>query len=485
MSALVKPHKLHVVDVLGNVIGRDQPVMRIDKALDLVSLLDEKNFADNDTVFFDPFCKAGEILFACAYMSCSVKSKHKLMSTEEIYHEIFNSNRYFALAPDERHHRLSLRTFLGNKNSHEEKHNHIIRNGNYLSEIDGKLNKNKFKRELTSMIEYIQKTAGNKRIVAVGNPPYQEADKGFGGSANAVYNHFVETLMDSNKIDEFVVVIPSRWFAAGKGVGKFRDKVLNSKKIKKLRYFSKSKEVFPTVDVLGGVCFFHYSKEHFGDTEFIANKSKSQINISRFDIIPDDPKASEIVTKIMDKHHERWVSDSAWARKPFGLSTDWFKRNKECNKGHPQAIKCYSKGKKIKYITRDSITKNLDKVYYYKAVIPRAYAPGSKTGVRRVTLPVDQFFILDRDEITTETYTVVDYFKKKSDAEQFMRYLQTDFARYLLGLRKITQDIPRDRWAWVPYMDVNKDWTDETLFEHFELTDDEIKNIRKKVKEWS
>ena len=147
MSALIKPHKLHVVDVLGNVIGRDQPVMRIDKALELVSLLAEENFTDNNTVFFDPFCKAGEILFACAYTSCSVKSKCKLMSTEEIYREIFASNRYFALAPDERHHRLSLRTFLGNKNSHSQRYNHIIKNGNYLSEIDGTLDKNKFNKD--------------------------------------------------------------------------------------------------------------------------------------------------------------------------------------------------------------------------------------------------------------------------------------------------------------------------------------------------
>jgi len=157
MSALVKPHKLHVVDVLGNVIGRDQPVMRLDKALELVSLLAAETFADDNIVFFDPFCKDGEILFACAYTSCAMKSKRELMSIAEIYHEIFAANRYFALAPDERHHRLSLRTFLGNKNSHDNKHNHIIRNGNYLSEIDGKLDKNKFKQEFADMIEYIKK----------------------------------------------------------------------------------------------------------------------------------------------------------------------------------------------------------------------------------------------------------------------------------------------------------------------------------------
>jgi len=63
--------------------------------------------------------------------------------------------------------------------------------------------------------------------------------------------------------------------------------------------------------------------------------------------------------------------------------------------------------------------------------------------------------------------------------------LKTDFARYLLGLRKITQDLPANRWSWVPYVDVSKKWTDEELFKLFKLTKDEQAHIRKKVRDWS
>ena len=87
--------------------------------------------------------------------------------------------------------------------------------------------------------------------------------------------------------------------------------------------------------------------------------------------------------------------------------------------------------------------------------------------------------------ILTETYMVVDAFKTIQSANNFAKYLGTDFSRYLLGLRKITQHIPADRWCWVPYMDNSRAWTDKELFEYFSLTEEEQKHIKKKVEEWS
>lgn len=218
----------HVVDILGNVVGRDQQIMTMEKARDLVSLLDKNDFIDEKVVFFDPFCKAGEVLLACAFSSCWHKSSldGKPLALEQVKKELYESNRYFGLSPDERHHKLSLRTFLGNTNSHSEKYNQIIRNGNYLSEIDGRLDHDKFKGEFYKMLDYINSSSKPRKVIAVGNRPYQESDGGAGGSAKPIYNFFVETLMSSNVIDEFVLVIPARWFSAGKGLDTFRKKIM-------------------------------------------------------------------------------------------------------------------------------------------------------------------------------------------------------------------------------------------------------------------
>ncbi|MDD4974384.1 MAG: Eco57I restriction-modification methylase domain-containing protein [Bacteriovorax sp.] len=471
----------HVVDILGNVNGRDQPIMLMEKAIELISLLGEEILSDDEIVFFDPFCKAGEILLACAYSSCLAKSKRKILSLDEIQNELYKSNRYFALAPDERHHRLSLRTFLGNTHSHDMQFNHIIRDGHYLSEIDGRLDRDKFEKEFSSMIEYIKSTSKKKKIIAIGNPPYQESDGGFGGSATAVYNFFTEALMDSADISEVVLVIPSRWFTTGKGATAFRERVMKSKTIKTIQHFEHSQKVFPTVDVQGGVCFFHHKAEYNGDVEFIENSVSSMVNLSSAEIILDDPRGYGLIEKVKKNWKGEFVSKDAWPVRPFGIRTFYFDRTEALSEKHADAIPCFTKRRKIQYANIKDIHKNLDKIEEWKVAVPKAYAPGT----RRVTLPVSQFFIIPKGFITTETYNVVGCFKKKSEAENFQAYLSTNFARYFLGLRKVTQDIYKSQWSWVPLMDVTQKWTDDQLYKLFKITKEEQEHIKKKLQEWS
>lgn len=470
----------HVVDILGNVRGRDQPIMLIKKATELVSYLDKEVFCDDDVVFFDPFCKAGEILLSCAYLSAKYSSEKdtKLFNVETIQNDLFVSGRYFALSPDERHHKISLRTFLGNEHSHNPKYTHIIKNGNYLSEVDGTLNKEKFKMEFESMIDYIKKTSGKNKIIAIGNPPYQEDDDGDSSGASPIYQFFVETLIDSGHVDQFVFVIPARWFSAGKGLLNFRKRIMESNQVVRIQYFEKAEKVFPTVQVKGGVCFLHWKKSYNGKPVFAYGDSSAAIDLSQYDIIPDDPISTPIVDKVL-KQSLNFVSSVAQSRKVFGLATNHFE-NKVTSEGKNK-IKVYTTGRKIHFINRDEITKNPEMIDLYKVAIPKAYGKG----MRRCTLPKEHIFIIEKGEISTETYNIVGCFKGRAEALRFQAYLQTDFSRFLLGLRKLTQDIPKDRWNWVPLMDTSKTWTDEELFKHFKLTKAEQDHIKSKVKEWS
>lgn len=482
MSTLALKPNAHVVDVLGNVIGRDQPIMRMEKALEMVSHLGKEVFADENVIFFDPFCKAGELLLACAFHSCWAKTKGKehLLDIDTVFKEIYESNRYFGLAPDERHHKLSTRTFLGNAYSHDEKFNHVIRDGHYVSEEDGTLDRERFEKEFASMIEYIIKRSGNKKIVSIGNPPYQESDGGHGASATMVYPFFTEKLIDTKDISEFLLVIPSRWFSGGKNLNKFREKIINSKQVKTIRYFQKSEELFPTVQIKGGICFLHWSSEHNGDPTFIDGNQIKEFDLSKHNIITDDPDSDLIISKITNIA-KKFVSNIAWPRKPFGLATNYFNTNNALKEKDKNSIPCYKQGRKMDFADRRDISKNIDQIDFYKVAIPKAYGKG----MRRCTLPVQHIFIIPKGEITTETYNIVGSFKTKSEALRFQTYLQTDFARYLLGLRKLTQDIPRDRWQWVPLLDMKTEWNDEMLFEYFGLTKKEQTHIKKKVQEWS
>ena len=483
MSAALKIEYIqpHVIDILGSTKGRDQPIMKMDKAVQLVQCLDKEVLTSDEYVFLDPFCKAGEILLATALVSVLYKKDKKIVSQEEVAKELYKNNRYFGIAPDERHFYLSRRTFYGNEKSHQVNDKHNIRNGAYLSEIDGRLNKDKFQKELKNMLEYIKETTGNKKIIAVGNPPYQEEDGGHGRSSKPIYNIFIENLMESEHINQFILVIPARWFSGGKGLDKFRSKIINSKKVKTLRYFENPHYIFPTVEIRGGICFFHWDTKNSIKKTCLSNGLRTKrVDLSTYDTIVPHIEAYSILEKVLKKN-SKFLDEVVWPRKPFGIEGNYFKKNKNYSHG---SIECLCEGKKIKKISKEIILKNREKIYDYKVVLPEASGGGK--GKRDKILPKPKhFFILKKNQVSTETYSVAGSFKTLDSAENFLLYLQTYFSRFLLGLKKPTQHANKKTFAWVPLMDMQTKWTDKKLFKYFGITKHEEEYIKNKVKHWT
>ncbi len=333
------------------------------------------------------------------------------------------------------------------------------------------------------MLEFIKEKSGNKNIIAIGNPPYQESDGGHGKSAQNIYQHFVDQLHSNVNINKILVVIPSRWFAGGKGLDTFRSSMQHTPHLSKIKNFSNANDVFPSVDINGGVCFIYLDKDHQGDTRFTDKKNLIDINLREFDIIPDDPKAFSLLKKIQSKWGAKYVGEVAWARKPFGISTDFFNKHEEAATSSKSSIRCMSRNRIIKYVDIKHIKKNIDKINHWKVSVPKAV--GGSKGKRRSTIPLNQFILIEPGMITTETYNIIDTFKNKQEAINFIKYLKTDFVRYLVGLRKITQDLPANRWNWIPYLDMSRVWCENDIYDFFKISKDEIINIKTKIQEWS
>ena len=478
-------HLPHVIDVFGNIKGRDQPIMRLTQAVDMVSLLDSGVFTSDEYVFFDPFCKSGEILLASVLVSLQHKLKQNLikLNTDKIHREMFESNKYFAMAPDERHYRLSLRTFYGNEKSHNPNFTQNIKNANYLSELDGKLNENKFNKELEIMINYIKDTSRNKKIIAIGNPPYQEDTQGYGKQARPIYNLLIETIM--KKVDQFLLVIPARWFSGGMGLDHFRRKFIKSRKIKYIKFFENSAHVFPTVDIRGGVCYLLYDhKQNNQKTIFEVDSTKHKAFTDKYDIIVPREIDHKIIEKICKKAN-KFLSEIVWPLDAFDLPSNYFDKQSnrlKITEDKSDIIECFSKFKKIYKIPISSISKNKDKINEYKIAFPKAVGGGK--GQRDKVLPKpDHFFIMKPGQVSTFSYGIAGSFKNLQIAQNFMSFLQTDFARFLLGLRKLTQDMSQKNFQWIPQMAWNKKWTDQDLFKHFNINEEEKKHIKERVKQ--
>lgn len=89
-------------------------------------------------------------------------------------------------------------------------------------------------------------------------------DGGAGVSAKPVYNEFVNiarTLSPSY----ISMIMPSRWYAGGKGLDVFRDSMLNDKRITSLFDYFDATDIFPKIDLSGGVCYFLWSTTHNND----------------------------------------------------------------------------------------------------------------------------------------------------------------------------------------------------------------------------
>lgn len=85
--------------------------------------------------------------------------------------------------------------------------------------------------------------------------------------------------------------------------------------------------------------------------------------------------------------------------------------------------------------------------------------------------------------ICSETYLVAGSFDSEDEADNFMAYLKTKFARFLLAQIAMTQQISKATFAFVPTQDFTKQWTDEELFKKYKLNSEEIAFINNMIKE--
>jgi site-specific DNA-methyltransferase (adenine-specific) len=313
--------------------------------------------------------------------------------------------------------------------------------------------------------------------VIVGNPPYQLNDGGAQASASPIYHKFVEQAKKMNP-QYLTMIIPSRWFAGGKGLENFRQTMLNDHRIRCLVDFNDAADCFPGVEIKGGVCYFLWDKSYQGDCEItpVLNGERMESmkrDIGKYDVFIRFNGAIPILEKVQAKT-KKTVDEIISSRKPFGFQTSF---NAFSEKPGKNGIKIYAQ-KKEGWIARSKIQIGQELIDSHKVLISKAYNGGYKYPHQILNYSI----LADVPSCCTETYLACGPIKTKKESKNFFKYLTTKFFRFMVLLRKVSQDNPKDRFSFVPMQDFSEPWTDEKLYAKYSLTQEEIAFIESMIR---
>ncbi|MEF9967603.1 MAG: Eco57I restriction-modification methylase domain-containing protein, partial [Longicatena sp.] len=434
-------------------------------ATDMVKLFSDDNFKNllnEKTVMLDIASKIGEFTIAiCRKIKSlgidmnSIKSSIFAIPTSTVAYE-FTRKIYTVLG-------LDIECIASHFTSYDLLELKVIDDdGNKKDEIDyNKIAKILSQNKKLSKI-YLDKGAEEgekmKFEAVVGNPPYQVSDGGAQASARPIYHNFVDIAKSVEPI-KLTMIMPSRWYAGGKGLDEFRNNMINDKHIEQLDDFLHPEEIFPDTNNRGGICYFLWNSDFdnsSSNVNVISHNGSGNINSSfrsmkteKLDIFVRDNVGVEILNKINCDNTTPVMFNYISPRKPFGIESNIVKteRWKKDITAFKEPIMCYGKGKQIGYISSSETILHKEWINKWKVYTPRANNIGTELNDDNLNT-----FVGEPNSICTEAYIVigVELNLDRVSANNLSIYFKTKFVRFLHSISKASHDASRKTYCFIP-----------------------------------
>lgn len=319
----------------------------------------------------------------------------------------------------------------------------------------------------------------------VGNPPYQVMDGGAGVSAKPVYNLFVE-IAKRIRPNYISMIMPSRWFAGGKGLDSFRKDMLSDNRLSHIFDYINAKDCFPSASIGGGVNYILWDSKHKGNcciTTIQGENKDSEIRpLNQFSVFIRYNAAIHIVKKCYSDDNFSSVVNT---RNPFGLSSNV--------RGEKSGELRLISSAGISWLPKNVVSSSNQLLSKYKILTSKVTAEHAgepdKNGQFKI---ISRTEIIGPNEVCTDSYLIIGASENKSIVENEYKYLKTCFTRFLLMLSVSSINLSADKFQFVPNQDFTKqsdiDWSksiseiDQQLYAKYDLSTDEISFIKSMIK---
>ncbi len=339
--------------------------------------------------------------------------------------------------------------------------------------------------------------------VVIGNPPYQEETEGGGRFATPVYHLFMDAAYEV--ADKAVLITPARFlFNAGQTPKAWNAKMLADPHLTVPHYAPNSDELFPGTEIMGGVAVTYRDASRQGEPIGVfsrfaeLNAIHHKVAEATHESITSLEFTSSRSYRYTEHMHEENPAVEALlpSSERYKLVTSAFTlpvfHTEQPNDGL-EYIRMYGLAdtkRAYRWVRRDYIygPESLDK---YKVAIPASRNAGGMLG-DKPALVTGYSLLLKPGTGVTQTFITIGSFDTKAEGEACLKYIQSRFARLMLGILKVTQHNPRSTWKYVPNQDFTSasdiDWTkpipqiNQQLYAKYGLDSEEIAFIEAKIK---
>ena len=354
-----------------------------------------------------------------------------------------------------------------------------------------------------------------KFATVIGNPPYQDNQATQNCTVNrafssAIYPNFFESglILASHYVS---LITPSRWMTkTGQGINEeWVDKMINSDHFITIHDFYDALMCFPNVEIKGGINYSLISPKYKGPCKFVIHRPNSEtvvnatLNNHGAGIVIRDSVALNVYQKVKAVEEalshkdsfETLVGPQHFFDKNGTLTTSWKgysqDQSDEYNVKYYLNKKVESKG--YAWIKKEDIPKNEDVLHWHKVYLSKAFNGGDSFPHQIIGCP----FYGEPDSVCSQTYLVIGYDQKDNtlsqiECENIVKYIKTRFFRFLVFIKKKTQDNPSSVFKFVPIQDFSDgsdiDWSksieeiDRQLYAKYNLSDEEIAFIESMIK---